>query len=99
MTINGYNMQFTWFEDFYIANMFGEAEVKRTFERAFNEWKDNVVALKELCFCLNLNCWAYDSKNNMKMMKLYGDLYYKALNYGYDHFEGAELNEFWKFLD
>lgn len=95
----GYKMEYTWFQDFNIANAFGEAAVKDTFKRAFNEWKDNVVALKEMCFCLNINCWEFYHKNNMKMMELYRSLFYKAREYGYKHFKGDEFKEFWEFLD
>ena len=40
---NGYVLTTTFWEDFSIADRFGEAAIKDTFKRAFNEWKGNYL--------------------------------------------------------
>lgn len=43
MTINGYEMQTTFWQDFSIADKFGISAIEDTYERAFKEWKDNYI--------------------------------------------------------
>ena len=49
--------QTTFWMDFTIADRFGINDVKDTFKRAYEEWKDNYVYLTELEIVMNWNCW------------------------------------------
>ena len=99
MIPEGYKMNYTWVIDFKIANTFGENSVKDTYNRAFKEWKDNVVAMKELTFCLNSMSWEFYYSGNENMMKLYANLYQECYDKCLDHFKGDELHEYLEFLD
>ena len=67
MTINGYEMQTTFWQDFSIADKFGISAIEDTYERAFKEWKDNYIYLTELVIVVNWKCWQhYENKNEEK---------------------------------
>ena len=67
----------TFYQDFAIADAFGPAAVKETYERVFNEWKDNYKYWTEVAMALNQRCWYWHTRNE-DMMLLYRGLYYKA---------------------
>ena len=48
MKIADYECQTTFWEDFSIADAFGEDAVKDTFKRAFEEWKDDYRYLTDI---------------------------------------------------
>lgn len=48
MKENDYELQTTFWNDFTIADHFGLAGIQDTFNRAFEEWKDNCNPLAEL---------------------------------------------------
>lgn len=50
----GYETQTTFWQDFTIAECFGDDAIIDTFLRAFNEWKNNVVYLTELIMVLTI---------------------------------------------
>lgn len=70
----GYKQITTFFQDFSIADNFGEAAIKDTYDRAFKEWKDNYKYLTELVLVLNWKIWQWHGKNNdyAKPMMNYG---------------------------
>ena len=68
----------TFKNDFTIADKFGASAVKDTFNRAFNEWKNNVVYVTELCVVLNWKIWEHYEKNNEELTRLYNDLWEKV---------------------
>lgn len=53
MKENGYELQTTFWDDFTIADLFGLSAIRNTFNRAFEEWKDNYKYLTELILVLN----------------------------------------------
>lgn len=90
--------QTTFMEDFRIANCFGIDAVKDTFNRAFNEWKDNVVYGTELCIVLNIYCWHY-CDTNPELSNLYAEYYYKVRDYCLDNYKGEDFQYFWSRTD
>ena len=99
MTVNGYKTKTTFYNDFTIADFFGAKAVKDTYERAFNEWKDNVVYLTELVLVMNWKCWYWYNKGNIKLSMLYKDLYYKAHNYARRTLKGAAYEYYFNITD
>ena len=89
----------TFHMDFAIAERFGEKAVKDTYNRAFGEWKNDYRYLTELVMVLNHRCWLWYEKKNEKLSELYGDLFYKAQGWAYDHLKGEELNFFLEVTD
>ncbi len=59
MKENDYELQTTFWNDFTIADHFGLAAIQDTFNRAFEEWKDNCKYLTELILVLNHKIWQY----------------------------------------
>ena len=59
MIENGYQPKTTFWMDFSIADKFGIAAIKDTYNRAFKEWKTNHVYLTELVMVLNHKIWQW----------------------------------------
>ena len=81
---NGMPFQTTFWEDFTIADAFGNEAIEDTYDRAFKEWKEDLVYLTELVIVLNMKCWQWYEKGNQRRSQLYSDLYYKTNDYAWD---------------
>lgn len=81
---NGQEFQTTFWEDFTIADAFGDKAIKDTYKRAFKEWKEDLVYLTELVIVLNLKCWYWYEHKNEERSALYSDLYYQTNSYAWD---------------
>lgn len=88
---NGYESQTTFWSDFSIAEAFGYDAIVDTFNRAFEEWKDNYVFITELAIVTNLKCWDWYEYGNEEWSKFYADAYYQCREYALDHLKGNEL--------
>lgn len=95
---NGYEMTTTFWNDFTIADRFGIPAVKDTFERAFENWKHDVVYLTELVIVLNYKIWQYYEKNE-RLARVYNDLWEKADAYACENLQGDELRFFYSVTD
>ena len=70
----GYKPQTTFWQDFAIADIFGERAIIDTVVRAARDWHDNAVYITELSLVLNHRGWMhYHAKR-----KQYADLYFSA---------------------
>lgn len=96
--LNGYKCVTTFWDDFSIADMFGAEAVEGTFERAFNEWKTNVVYLTELSLVLNHKGCCYYG-NNDELSKLYYELWSKLDNYCYEELNEDEVQYYFRITD
>ena len=94
----GYKPMTTFWQDFSIADAFGNAAVADTFKRAFNEWKGNYKYLTELVMVLNHNIAQWYEKN-MPLAKLYNDAWTIADSYAVNNLKGNELNYFYDVTD
>ena len=86
-------MNTTFWEDFSIAEKFGEAAIKDTAERAFNEWHTNVEYLAKLVLVINHKCWDWYEKDNDTLTRLYSDLYYKYNDMAWDWLQANATEE------
>lgn len=93
----GYEPKTTFWSDFSIADRFGEDAVKDTFNRAFEEWKNDHVYLTELVMVLNHKTWQH--QNNDSMCRLYISLFEKADAYALDNLKDEELMYFLEVTD
>lgn len=89
----------TFWQDFSIADRFGEDAVKDTFKRAFNEWKSDYRYLTDLVMVVNHKCWEHYENGNQKLSQLYSDLYYKADGYACEHLKGEEASYYFRVTD
>ena len=94
----GYEFVSTFWQDFSIADMFGANAIKDTYDRAFEEWKDNYIYLTELVIVLNWKIWEWYEKNELTA-RLYNDLWEKTDAYACEHLTGDELRHFYEVTD
>lgn len=95
---NGYELETTFWMDFSIADAFGLEAIEDTFNRAFNEWKDNYIFLTELVIVLNLKIWQHYESNDA-YAELYNELWEKADLYACENLKGDELIHFYEITD
>lgn len=84
----------TFWQDFTIADVFGEAAVKDTFDRAFEEWKSDYRYLTDLVIVLNHKLWEHYEKGNESLARLYDSLWKKADGYAMDNLKDEKLGYF-----
>lgn len=81
-------------EEFY--NVFSSADnfdlnaVKDTYNRVFNDWKNNYKYLTELIMALNWKCQEYYYSNE-DYAKVYNELLYKTNDYALENLKYEEL--------
>lgn len=97
--IDNYEFKTTFWQDFTIADTFGSDAIKDTYNRAFNEWKDNYIYLTELVLVLNWKLWQHYENNNMILAKIYDELWQKTDNYACNNLIGDELRYFCRETD
>ena len=93
-----YETKTTFWEDFTIADHFGLAAIRDTFNRAFDEWKSNYVYLTELVMVLNHKIGQWYPHNEL-ISDLYYELWRKADAYACDNLKGEELTYFYETTD
>ena len=98
MNVNGYETKTTFWTDFTIADMFGLNAIQNTYDRAFNEWKNNYCYLTELVMILNWKIWSHYEKNE-KYAELYHMLWSEANAYAHNNLKGEELSYFYRVTD
>ncbi len=96
--MTGYKPISTFYMDFSIADQFGYNAIKDTYNRAFNEWKNNYKYLTELVMALNWKIWEHYEKND-EYARLYNDLWEELDQYATEHLKGEELSYFYRITD
>lgn len=85
--------------DIYVLNGMEPDAVQDTFNRCFEEFKDDREYGTELAMVLNYKAWEHDSKNNDKLTNLYSRLYYQLRDYIYDHWKEDDLSYYYRITD
>lgn len=85
--------------DFDIADMFGTNAIKDTYNRAFNEWKDDYKYLTALVLVLNHKIWEHYEKHNDSFAQLYDKLWRETDDYALDNLKDRELEYYLNILD
>ena len=96
--LTGYKPITTFYEDFSIADNFGEEAIEDTYNRAFKNWKEDYKYLTELVIVLNWKIWAWYEKD-YKIAKLYDTLWRKTQDYALKHLTGEELTYYLRTTD
>lgn len=96
--MTGYKPKTTFYEDFSIAEVFGQAAVKDTYNRAFKHWKEDYEYLTELVMVLNWKIWEH-YKTNPTLARLYNELWETADLYAQENLKGEELSYFYRTTD
>lgn len=95
----GYRLMTTFFEDFSIADKYGMAAIKDTYQRIFREWKHQYKYVTELTLILNWKIWEHESAKNHDVAKLYNDLWIETDNWAMNNLKGDELTYFYRIND
>lgn len=94
----GYRPFTTFYEDFSIAEEFGEDAIRETYDRAFKEWKTNYKYITEFVMILNWKIFEHYEKND-NFAKLYGELWERADLWCCENLKGEELSYFYRTTD
>lgn len=98
----GYKPKTTFWMDFCIADKFGIDAVKDTFNRAFNEWKDNIEYITELALVTNWKSWDWFYRKKEEISKLYAQYYHQCQDYVYSgeaNFSEEDRDYFFRITD
>lgn len=98
MNVNRYEIFNTFWDDFLIAEEFGERAIRDTYKRAFDEWKNDYKYLAELVMVLNCKIWK-NHENHREIAKVYDELWQEADAYACDNLKGDELLYFLEITD
>lgn len=94
----GYRPFTTFFDDFSIADNFGLDAIKDTYNKAFNEWKNDYKYLTEFVMVLNWKIWQH-YKSKASYAALYTKLYDEAKGYALENLKDEELQYFYRVTD
>ena len=96
--MTGYKPITTFYQDFSIADQFGESAIKDTFNRAFEEWKEDYQYLTELVMVLNWKIYEHYEVND-KYAILYDELWKKADKYAVENLKEEEAEYYFDITD
>ena len=95
---NGYELLTSFWEDFSIADQFGLKAIQDTYNRAFEEWKNDYRYLTELTLVLNNNICNY-KKKRPDFAALYNSLWKDADQYAVENLKDEELGYYFDVTD
>ena len=85
----GYKSKTTFWSDFSIAECYGFESVKDTYNRAKEEWKDNIEYMTELALILNHKSWQH-AQTNENLSKVYVQLWEEVDSFIFEYFKDNE---------
>lgn len=98
LDMSGYQPITTFWSDFTIADAFGASAVKDTYNRAFNDWKNNTEYITELALILNWKIWYWQDKNEA-LARLYDRLWREVDQWCMDNLTGDDLQYYLQTTD
>ena len=84
---------------FEIADVGGDMAVIDTYNDELNKRKDSIHLMTELVMHLNRKCWDMYENSFSHMSEIYSDLFYKAKDYVFEHFEDDDIDYFLRMID
>lgn len=100
----GYTPLTTTYEDYKIAERFGENAIRKTYDQLFKEFKNDYKLLTELCLTTGHMIWFHYNNGNCTgrgymLATLYNELWETIDNYCIENLKGDELSYFLKTTD
>lgn len=96
---NGYEMKTTFWQDFSIAERYGEDAIVDTYHRVF-EWKKDIVYMTELAIVLNHKIWQHWEQNgDCSIARLYDTLWRNVDEFIMEHFNDEQIQYYLKITD
>lgn len=99
MNLLDYKCQTAFWEDFSIAEMFGEEAVRDTYKRAKAEWKNDRIYGTELSIVLNHKCHYWYEERNTKLSRLCAELWEEWHGWVLENWEGEDLGYYLRIMD
>ena len=96
--LTGYEPQTTFYMDYSIAERFGVNAVKETFERAFENWKNDIVYVTELSMATNWKIWEHYEKNE-KLARVYNELWERIDSWCMENLKGEDMKYYLRTTD
>ena len=96
---NGYKMKTTFWMDFSIADRLGVDAVEDTYNRAVEEWKNDIEYMTELSLVLNHKIWEHYEGGRNSLVKIYNDLWANVDGYIYENFKGEDIQYYFRVTD
>lgn len=95
--MTGYKPLTTLYTDFSIADKFGTKGIQETFDKVFEEFKNNYKYFTELVMVMSWK--SFEHQDNYEYCKLYSDLYHKSDEYAFKNLKGEELKYYIRTTD
>ncbi len=99
MRLLNYECQTTFWQDFSIAEKFGEEAIIDTYKRAKKEWGKDRIYGTELSMVLNHKCWFHYEVQNMEFSQLYSELWTEYHDFVLDNWKGEDLAYYLRVTD
>lgn len=98
--VTGYKPITTFFEDFSIADAFGESAIRDTYKRGLKSAKFlGYKELTEFVMALNWKIWEHHGHHNDRLAHLYDSLWRQADEYAVRNLKGDELAYYYMTTD
>lgn len=99
----GYEPITTFWQDFTIAEIYGDENIEETTQTAFSNYCSDVKYLTELIMVLNHKCWYWYEHGKESLSKLYETLFYeydnRAIKYLEEQGNEEDIRYFFSTLD
>ena len=95
----GYKQITTFFDDFTIADRYGEEAIKDTYKSGLEYAKTDYKVLTEFVMVLNWKLWEHYEKGNEKYARVYDKLWRSADTYAIKTLKGEKLQYFYETTD
>lgn len=99
MKLLDYECQTTFWEDFSIAELFGEEAIRDTYKRAKAEWRKDCIYGTELSMVLNHKCWYWYEEQDTRLSQLYSELWEEYHDWVLDSWKGEDLGYYLRITD
>lgn len=99
MKLLDYECQATFWEDFSIAELFGEEAIRDTYKRAKAEWKYDRIYGTELSIVLNHKCWCWYEEQNTKLSQLCSELWEEWHSWVLENWKDRDLGYYLRVVD
>ena len=98
LDLNGYQTKTTFYADMTIAEAYGLAGVRDTFNRVNRDWRSNYEYYTEFVLVLNHKIWEH-YESNEALARLYNELWEEAERWVFDNFTDEQIAYFYEVTD
>lgn len=98
----GYKPKTTYWQDFSVADKYGEKAIRDTYDRSMKDLKNGVGGveyLTEFVMVLNWKIWQHHDTGNESLARLYNKLWREADQYACDNLQGEDAEYYYRTTD